>query len=71
MIRHSQLTHLTPLLDEGLKIIELAINRNRREAVWSHAVKMRWLDNTGIDMFASMFFMTVGADYVYRYGNGC
>jgi hypothetical protein len=29
------------------------------------------LDDTGMNMFASMFFMTSGADYLLRCNNEC
>jgi hypothetical protein len=64
-----------PLLDgdEGLKMVEmqLAITKKRKEIVWSRVVTMRRLDDTGVDMFASMIFTNLGVDYLSRYDNGC
>jgi hypothetical protein len=51
--------------------MQLANVKKRRDVVWSREAKMRWLDNTGIRLFVSMFFMISGADYRYRYDSGC
>jgi hypothetical protein len=73
VLRQLQLIRLMPLLDGELKMVEtqLVMAKKRRDVVWSRSAKMRQPDNAGIDMFASMFFVTSRADYLCRYRYGC
>jgi hypothetical protein len=67
------LTRLILIPDKELKIVEmqLAIAKKWREVSWSRAARMRWLNDTGIEMFTFKFFATSGADGPYRYNTGC